>query len=321
MNFAFRAVGAILAALVLTGSVAAQSAVPIRVVLPFSPGGGTDQVLRMIAEPMGQLLNQVVLTVNRPGGDGVIAASEVARAAPDGLTLLFATGNAMIAQPLLKGKSGVPYDPFQDFTPISSFGRFTLVLVAAPGVPVENVAQLVEYVRARPGKLNYASSNAATRMAVIQLMNQYKLDMTYVPYRGDGPALQDLMADRVQVMVTSATSAIPLAKDGRLRPLVVLRDTRSPVMPNVPDVKEVGVRISAGTWAGLYAPAKLPAAAVDRLNRALRQTLAATDLRDRLEQLGFEPMPTSPAEMATIHRSEYETFRKAIQEDGIKFTE
>lgn len=321
MKLTFRVLAVILAGLFLQASVMAQVTQPIRVVLPFSPGAGTDIVMRLIGDQMSQQLGQVVLTVNRPGGEGIIGASEVARAMPDGLTLLFATGNGLIAQPLLKGSAGVPYDPFKDFTPISSLGRFTLVLVAAPGVPVNNVAELVEYVRARPGKLNYAASSTATRMAVIQLMNQYKLDMAYVPYKGDAPALQDLLADRVQLMVTTAAAAIPFAKDNRLRPLVVLRDTRSPVMPTVPDRKEAGVRITVGTWSGLYGPGKLPAATVERINRALHRSLAVTELHDRLEQLGFEPVPTTPAEMEAIHRQEYELFRKAIQDDGIKFAD
>ena len=291
---------------------------PIRIILGFSAGGGSDIVLRVIAQSLSQQLGQPVIVDNKPGADGIIAADFAAKSAPDGLTLYFGSGNSMVATPLLR-KTSVPYDPFKDFTPVASLGRFTMVMVTAPGVPAKTVPEFVEYVRTRPGKLNYASSHSTARLAAIQFLSQYKLDMEHVPYKGDAPAMADLMGDRVHMMFGTAAGVKGFVQEGRFRALMSLRDARSPMMPGVASNKEVGAHISVSPWAGLYGPANLPAAAVDRINQGLRSALAGAEIRDRLEQLGFEPAISTPAELASIHRNEYEVFRKAVQEDGIKF--
>ena len=291
---------------------------PIRLILGFTAGGGSDIVLRVIAQSLSQQLGQPVVVDNKPGGDGIIAADLAAKSAPDGLTLYFGSGNSMVATPVLK-KTAVPYDPFKDFTPVASLGRFTMVMVTAPGVPVRTVAEFVEYVRARPGKLNYASSHSTARLAAIQFLLQYKLDMEHVPYKGDAPAMTDLLGDRVHMMFGTAAGVRGFVQDGKFRALMSLRDSRSPTMPGVVTSKEAGAQISVSPWAGLYGPAGMPAAAVDRINQALRAAVAGAEIRDRLEQLGFEPAISTPAELGSIHRSEYEVFRKAVQEDGIKF--
>ena len=291
---------------------------PIRIILGFTAGGGSDIVLRVIAQSMSQQLGQPVIVDNKPGADGIIAAELAAKSAPDGLTLYFGSGNSMVATPVLR-KTSVPYDPFKDFTPVASLGRFTMVMVTAPGVPAKNVAEFVEYVRARPGKLNYASSHSTARLAAIQFLSQYKLDMEHVPYKGDAAAMTDLMGDRVHMMFGTAAGVRGFVQEGKFRALMSLRDIRSPVMPDVATHKEAGARISVAPWAGLYGPANMPPAAVERINQALRAAVAGAEMRDRLEQLGFEPAISTPAELAAIHRSEYEVFRKAVQEDGIKF--
>lgn len=307
------------AAPLLAGPALAQSDKPIRILYGFPAGGGGDIGLRVIAQQMTPLLGQTVMVENKPGADATIAAAEVVRSAPDGSTLFFGSGNSMVAAPLLRGKPTVSYDPFKDFTPIGSLGNFTMVLLVAPGLPVTTLAELVAYVRARPGKLNYASGYSAARLAAIQLLSQYKLDMQHVPYKGESQAHVDLMANRVELMFSTAASARGFVADGKMRPLLVLSNNRSAVMPNVPTLKETGAQISVSPWAGLYGPANMPPAVVDRLNQALRAAMAATEARERFNQLGFEPIPGTPAELVAIHRNEYEVFRKAVQEDGIKF--
>jgi len=291
---------------------------PIRIILGFTAGGGSDIVLRLIAQSLSQQLGQPVVVENRPGADGIIAADAAARSTADGLTLYFGSGNSMVATPILR-KATVPYDPFKDFTPVASLGRFTMVMVTAPGVPARTVAEFVDYVRARPGKLNYASSHSTARLAAIQFLSQYKLDMEHVPYKGDAPAMADLMGDRIQMMFGTAAGVRGFVQDGKFRALMTLRDNRSTMMPTVATNKEAGAVISVSPWAGIYGPAGLPAAAVERINQGLRSALAGAEIRERLEQLGFEPAISSPAELAAILRTEYEVFRKAVQDDGIKF--
>ncbi|MFM9999362.1 MAG: Bug family tripartite tricarboxylate transporter substrate binding protein [Burkholderiaceae bacterium] len=291
---------------------------PIRIILGFSAGGGSDIVLRVIAQSLSLQLGQPVIVDNKPGADGIIAADFAAKSAPDGLTLYFGSGNSMVATPILR-KTNVPYDPFKDFTPVASLGRFTMVMVSAPALPVKTVAEFVEYVRARPGKLNYASSHSTARLAAMQFLSQYKLEMEHVPYKGDAPAMTDLMGDRVHMMFGTAAGVRGFVQEGKFRALMSLRDSRSPVMPGVATNKEAGSHISVSPWAGLYGPANLSPVAVDRINQGLRSAVAGAEIRDRLEQLGFEPAISTPAELATLHRTEYEVFRKAVQDDGIKF--
>lgn len=303
----------------LTFPVLAQTQTrPVRIILGFTAGGGSDIVLRVIAQSLSQQLGQPVVVENKPGADGIIAADLAAKSAPDGLTLYFGSGNSMVATPVLK-KTVVPYDPFKDFTPVASLGRFTMVMVTAPGVPAKTVAEFVDYVRARPGKLNYASSHSTARLAAIQFLSQHKLDMEHVPYKGDAAAMTDLMSDRVHMMFGTAAGVRGFVTDGKFRALMSLRDIRSPVMPDVATSKEAGARISVAPWAGLYGPANMPTATVERINQALRAAVAGAEIRERLEQLGFEPAISTPAELAAIHRNEYEVFRKAVQEEGIKF--
>ena len=291
---------------------------PIRIVVGFPPGGGLDILTRIVAQNMGNLLAQPVVVDNRPGGDGIIAADFVAKAAPDGLTLYIGSGTSMIATPLLKA-GAIPYDPFKDFTPITQMGLFTLIWLVAPELPVNSLAEFVTYVRARPGQLNYASSNNTTRLAAMQVLSQYKLDMAHIPYKGDAAAQVDLMANRVHMMVATVASASALIKDGKLKALMLQRGSRTSVLPDVPTVKETGANVRISPWSGIFGPANMDPATVQQINQAYRAAVADKASRDQFDQKGFEATPTTPQEMAANLRSEYEVFRKAIQEDGVKF--
>ena len=307
------------ALLVAAGAAAQTEGRPIRIVLGFPAGGGSDTVLRVVAQRLSQQLGQPVVVDNKPGADGIIAADAVAKSPPDGNTLYFGSSNALVAAPVLRGKQAIPYDPFKDFTPIANLGRFALVLAAAPSVPVRNVAQLNQYVRSRPGELNYASGHSVGRLAAIQLLGQGKLDMLHVSYKGDAPALVDLMSGRVHMMFSTEAAVRGFVQDGKLNALAVLREGRSPQLPNVPTARDAGLRITVSPWAGLYGPANMPAATVERIHQALRTALGGQEARERLESLGFEAAVSTPAELAALHRDEYEVFRKAVQDDGIKF--
>lgn len=292
---------------------------PVRIVVGFPAGGGLDQVVRVIAQQMGSQLGQSFIVDNKPGGDGIIAADAAAKAQADGSTIYVGSGQSLIATPLLRGPSAVPYDPFKDFTPITQMGLFTLVWVTAPNLPSNSVAEFASYVRARPGQLNYAGTNTTTRLAALQFLAQHKLEMAHIPYKGEPPAFTDLMTNRVQMLVGTLAGVRPYVKDGKMKALMLQRGARTPALPEVPTTMEAGANIKISPWSGIFGPANMPQAVVTRYSQAYRAAVSGHEVREQFEQLGFEPVPTTPAEMAAIHRSEYEVFRKAVQEDGIKF--
>ena len=320
MTQLLRIVAGFLAASCMAGSGMAQTAgKPIRIVLGFPAGGGSDTVLRVIAQRLTQQLGQTVVVDNKPGAEGIIAADSVAKSPPDGNTLYFASSNALVAAPILRGRQGIPYDPVKDFTPIANLGRFALVMVVAPSVPAKTSNEFIQHVRSKPGALNYASGHSVGRLAAIQFLAPAKLDMLHVPYKGDAPALTDLISGRVHMMFSTEAAVRGFVKEGRLNALLVLRDSRSPQLPGVPTVREAGLRISVSPWAGLYGPANMPAALVERINKAVHAALAGNEARELLDKYGFEPSVSTPAEMAAIQREEYDIFDKAVHEDGIKF--
>ena len=303
----------------VAGTASAQPAGrPVRIVVGFAPGGGADSMMRVLAQQLQQQLGQTVILDNRPGADGVIAADAVAHAAPDGTTLFFASNGPMVALPILR-KGTVPYDPFKNFTPVGLMGRFTMVLVTGPSVTAKDFREFVQQARSSAGAMNFGTANSVARMAAIQFMAQTKTDFGHVPYKGDSAGLVDLMSGRIQMMFPTVAAVRALLKEGRVHPLLVIGDNRSPVMPDVPTSKEAGVRITVSPWAGLYAPANTPAATVERLNVALRASLGTADVREQMDKLGFEPAPSSPAEMAALHRAEYNLFDKTVNQDGVKF--
>jgi len=294
------------AAAVLGSPAIAQVAVrSTRMVVGFPAGGGLDLVTRLIALQMGIQLGQSFVVENRPGSEGIIAADMVVRAPPDGSTLYVGSGSSMIAAPILRGPSLVPYDPFKDFT--------------APSLPPNNVAEFVSYVRARPGQLNYAGSASTTRLAAVQLLAQHKLEMAHIPYKGESQAMTDLMGERVQMMVGTVATMRPYVKDGRMKALMLQRSVRTPVLPDVPTTTEAGANIRISPWSGIFGPAGMPQALVNRYSQAYRTAVTGRELREKFDQLGFEPVPTTPHELVAVHRNEYEVFRRAVQEDGIKF--
>lgn len=314
-NFSLGALAAVAGAPAL----AQVGARPIKLIVGFGPGTGPDVISRLVAERMTKELGQPVIVDNKAGGEGIIAAEAATHAAPDGTTLYFGSGHSLIGTPILRAGT-VPYDPFKDFTPVCQMGLFTLAVVTAPGVPANNFAEFLDYVRAHPHQLNFATSSINNRVTSLQLVAQYKLDMIHVPYKSETLGLTDLMANRVHLQSASLAAGLPgFAKAGKLKVLFVQRSTRSSMLPDVPTVKEAGADIKISPWSGLFGPAGMPRALAERYAQAYKTVVAAGDLRERFDQLGFEPVPSTPDELAAIHRTEYEVFKKVVAENNIKF--
>jgi tripartite-type tricarboxylate transporter receptor subunit TctC len=289
-----------------------------RIIVGFPPGGAADITIRIVAQGLATELGQPVVVENRPGAESVIAADAVRTAPPDGTTLFMGTNTAMVAVP--SARTPPPYDPFKDFTPVSRLGSFTMFLVVSPALNAPSVAAFLDQVRANPGKLNYASSNSAARLAAVQLLAPQKLDMVHVPYKGDAAALNDLMTDRIQMMFGTGTGVPPLAREGRVRVLATLLEARSPLLPEVPTAAEAGLRgLTIDPWAALFAPAKLPAETTQRLGRAVRTVLEKPDSREQFERQGFAPRASSSEELATFHKSQWDAWTRTVRENNIRF--
>ncbi len=288
---------------------------PIRLIVPFPAGGSADAAARIVAQPLSQALGQAIVVENKAGADGAIAGDAVAKAAPDGYTLFFATNTAMNAAPVLH--KATPYDPVADFTPVGRIGTFGFFVFVFDGLPVKTLAELIAYSRANPGKLNYGTGNSTSILATGSLAQTAKLDMIHVPYKGDAPLLADLITGRVHLSIASG-SALPQAKEGKLRVLATLLPNRSPQLPDVPTLPEAGTAALPITpWAGLFGPARLPRDVVERLARELSKVLAQRDVRDQLDRLAFEAQSSSPEELGSFMREQLGVWRMAVKEAGI----
>ena len=307
--------GSALPAAAQTAAHAAWPSKPIRIVLQFPPGGATDSVARILAQSMSATLGQPVLVENRPGADGAIAGDHVARAEPDGHTFFLASNTPMMQVPLLK--KNPPYDPVKSFTPVSLVGRYVYVMVSTPALAATNVAELLAYARANPGKLAYGSYSGVTQLMHTQL-KLVKADTTLVPYKGEAPTVTDILGNHVQFSFVTPASALGHIKEGKLRALAVLLPARSSMLPNVPTGAEAGLPpFTAGTWAALFGPAKLPAEITQRMNRELNAAMQRPDVRDKIAALGFELGGSTPDEMATFLQEQLLAWGRAFRDAGM----
>ncbi len=316
-----RRVAALFALLCLAaaGAPAAEPEFPsrtLRLVVGFAPGGAADAIARVIAHGLAKSLGQQVIVDNKPGADGILAAQDVQRAAPDGYTLLLGTNTALVAVPSLRPNP--PYDPFTAFTPISSAGQFSMFLVVNSKLPVKNVKELLDHVAANPGKLNSASSNSAAELAMVQLLGPRKV--VNVRYKGDVPALTDLAGDNIQMIWTTGTSAPAFVRDGRARALLTLQPQRSPLLPDVPTAAEAGLSaLSIRPWAGIFGPAGMPPEVAGRISAELQKLLHRPDVRDQLVAQGFDGYGMPPAEFAAFFKAQHDGFNRIVRENNIKF--
>jgi tripartite-type tricarboxylate transporter receptor subunit TctC len=290
---------------------------PVRLVLQFPPGGSTDAVARILAQVLTQSLGQPVLVENRPGADGAIAGEHVARSEPDGHTFFLASNTPMMQVPLLK--KNPPYDPIKSFTPVSLVGRYIYVLVVGAQVPAQQASELFAQARQQPGKFNYGSYSGVTQLMFTRLKQEAKLDLNLIPYKGESPTVNDILGGHLQMTFATPTSVLPHVQSGKLRAMAVLLPTRYNLMPQVPTAVEAGVPpLTAGTWAALYGPAKLPAEIAQRMSRELAAAMARPDVRERVDKLGFDLASSTPAELAAFMPEQLQAWSKAFADAGMQ---
>ncbi len=288
---------------------------PIRLVLQFPPGGSTDAVARILAQAMTASLGQPVLVDNKPGADGAIAGDFVARAEPDGHTFFMATNTAMMQVPLLR--KNAPYDAVKSFTPVSLIGRYVYVLVTHPSVPARDVNELLAHARNNPDKLGYGSYSGVTQLMHVRLKS-VKADMVLVPYKGEAPTVTDILGNHVQLTFATPASTLQHIKEGKLRALAVLLPARSSLLPTVPTGAEAGLPpFTAGTWAALFAPARLSPEIALRMNRELNAAMQRPEVRERISALGFELGGSTPPEMAAFVQEQLQAWSAAFREAGM----
>ena len=290
---------------------------PLRVVVPFPAGSSTDTVTRILANSVSQSIGQPLIVDNRAGADGAIAASEVAKAPADGYTLLMATNSPMSAVPAMK--KSPPYDPVADFTPITDIGRYTFFILLHPGVPARTLGDLIEYARAHPGKLNYATGNTTGIVSTAFFASQAKIHMVHVPYKGEPQAITDLVAGRVQFMICSSGTSIAHIREGKLHALVTTLPKRSTLLPEVPTIAEAGMpQFSITSWAGLFGPARMPREVVTKLNREFGAAMARADVQAAMERQAFALSPSSPEQLATFVKEQMENYRRTLRAAGVE---
>lgn len=266
---------------------------PIRLVVPFAAGSGTDAVARITAKELGDALGQNVVVDNRPGANGAIAAELVAQAAPDGYTLFMTTNTTHSANPSLMKK--LPYDPIKDFTPVARMGNLPFMLVINPKLPVKTVGELIAYAKAHPG-MSYASGNSTGIVSGATLGRMANIDLLHVPYKSTPPAMTDVIAGQVPMMFVDVAAGIANVKAGKMRALAVTTAQRSRLLPDLPPIADTpelkGFDITS--WNGVFAPAKTPQPIVERLNRELSKIASSKEVAPKFEALGFEAFGQTP---------------------------
>ncbi len=289
---------------------------PVRMIVPFTPGGGTDLVARMIAQKLGENLGQPVVVDNRPAVDGVVGTEIAARSQPDGYTLLQVSTSHAINVAL--GRK-LPYDTLKDFAPIAHTANQQLILVVNPGLPVRSVKELIALGRAKPDALNYGSSSNATALPTELFKAMTGIQAQHIPYKGSPPMLADLIGGQIQMSIAAAISAIPQVKSGKLRALAIGDSRRSSEMPDLPTIAEAGVPgYQATIWSGLLAPAGTSTVIIERLNREVVKAVRAPDFRAKLLELGAESVGSTAAEWGSFLRTEIEKWQKIAKRAGMR---
>ncbi|MFI5445337.1 Bug family tripartite tricarboxylate transporter substrate binding protein [Polaromonas sp. UC242_47] len=292
---------------------------PIRLVVPFTPGGSSDILARAVGQKLTEAWGQAVVIDNVPGAGGSLGADRVAKAAPDGYTLLMAHIGTLAVNPLIYPK--LPYDPVKSFSPVAWVASVPNVLVVHPSVPATSLKELVALAKSRPGQLNYGSggNGSAAHLATEYLKLQSQTFMVHVPYRGTAPAVNDLMAGQIQLLFTGAPAVVGQVKNGQLRALAVSSPQRLAALPDVPTVAESGYKgFEADQWYGIVAPAGTPREIVLKLNTQINQALASSELKARLQNEGAIAMPRPPEVFGELISSELARWRPVVQAGRIK---
>ena len=290
---------------------------PIRLMVGLPPGGSVDVVARIVIPKLAEALGQHVVIDNRTGAAGRIAAEIVAKAPPDGHTLLFDA--SFYSEVLALVQHNLPYDPVRDFAPISLVTKLPNVLVVSPALPARTVGELIAYAKANPGKLNYASpgKGSSAHLTMEMLKKQTAIDLVHVPFKGAPQALVEVLAGNIHVMFGNIPVTIPHLRSGKTRALAVTGSTRNFQLPEVPTMIEAGVPgFEITVWYGVFAPARTPSAVLDRLNAELVNALKMPEVRERMAQQGAEPTPTTRQEFATFLAAEFAKWTKVVREWG-----
>jgi len=309
------------AALVYMTAAHAQPAYPqkpIRMVVPFPPGGGTDILARLFGQKMSETLGQQIIIDNRGGAGGTLGTDIAAKAAPDGYTLILVSGSHAI-NPGLYQK--LPYDSVSDFAPITQIATSPGILVVNPSLPVKSVKDLLALARAKPGQINYASAGSGTppHLAGELFKVMAKIDMVHVPYKGNAPAFTDVIGGQVSLIFPTMPSAMPFIKSGKLRPIAVTSAKRSPAAPDIPTIAESGLPgYEATSWYGILAPARTPPQIVARLHEVLVSVIGAPDMQDKLAAQGLDPVGNTPQQFAAVIKSEIAKWAKVVKASGAK---
>lgn len=293
---------------------------PIRVIVPYAPGGNVDISARIIAPPLGEVLGQTVVVDNRPGAGGNLGASLVAKATPDGYTLLVGSSGPLSVNPVIF--KNLPYDTLKDFAPISTVQAVPLVVLAGPKSNINSIADVIAGAKARPGKLTMASAGAGTtnHFAIELFAHMANVKLLHVPYKGSGPALSELLGGQVETMIDQLAASIGYVRDGRLKVLAVTTPQRAAALPNVPTLDELGYKgYHAATLLGLLAPAGTPRPVVGKLNAAVRKIMDNNAVAERFRGLGANPGASSPEEFTARIRDELEQWRSLVKQLNLKF--
>jgi len=316
-------VKAILAALLACAAMAVHAQdrfpeKPVRFVVPFPPGGGTDALARILAAKLGEQWGQQVIVDNRAGAQGNIGTAAGAKAAPDGYTITFAHQGALVINPHLYRDPG--YDTLRDFAAVARTTEMAFIAVAHPSVPASNLRELAQHARQHPGKLTFASTSAGPHIVGELFKQATGTDLLHVPYKGAGPAINDLLGGQVLLMFSNPTSTVPHVKSGKLRALGVMDAKRNPSLPDVPTALEAGLPELANVieWYGVVVPAATPPGIVRRLSDAVLRAMAAPDVVERVTQIGQTPSPAGAEPFARLIREDYARWQQVVKTSGAK---
>ena len=289
---------------------------PLKLIVPYAPAGGTDVLARNLAQKLTEALGQPVVVENRAGADGMIGSEFAARAPADGYTMLIASSSHAI-NPTLYAK--INFNTVKDFSCITQTAKQQVILVVHPSLPVNNVRELIQYAKANPGTLNFASPSKATQLPMELFNTMAGIKMTNVPYKGSAPALTDMLAGRIQAGFGGGASVAPHIKTGRLRALAVGDDRRSSFMPDLPTVAESGLPdFHSVVWTGMFVPSATPRAIVNRLNEEVVRIMTSPDFKSKLEGQGFEPVASAPERCDGFIATEITTWAKVAKDAGIQ---
>ena len=291
---------------------------PIRIIIPFAAGGATDVTARVIGQKLSEEWSVPVVIENRPGATGAIAAEYVAKAVPDGYTLLMGTGSVNSVFPAVK--QNLPFDTLRDFAPISNFFVTPNILVVHPSVPAQSVAELIALLKAHPTEYTFASSGAGSSVHLSgELFKQMaNVEMVHVPYKGTAPAVADMIAGHVKIMFDNLPSSWPYVRQGQLRALGVTGAERDPMAPGVPAIAETLPGYNASSWAGLLAPAKTPPAIVEKIAAAVQRAAKMPDVIDKFKDYGATPVGDTPSHFAGFIKDDIERWRAVVDKAGVR---